>query len=93
MSSLKSLYLSSQVTVGLEGLHFRIAPHTNSVKAKTLKNAQELHLIDSVWGAVLYHLDAKYELFKDKKIYLYSKRKHGIMYINPIKLDNWIIVE
>ena len=39
-----------------------------------LEKAIEIHLLDSVWGAFVYQLDAKYRLFKDKKIVLYAKR-------------------
>jgi hypothetical protein len=33
-----------------------------------LENALEIHLLDSVWGAFVYQLNAKYKLFKHKKI-------------------------
>ncbi len=57
-----------------------------------LENAEEFHLLDSVWGAIIYHLDAKYGLFKNKKIYLYIKRGYKRMFTEPITLENWIIV-
>jgi len=56
-----------------------------------LEKAIEIHLLDSVWGAFVYQLDAKYRLFKDKKIVLYAKRGYRQMFTEPIKLDNWII--
>ena len=31
---------------------------------KIIENAQEIHLLDSVWGTLIYQLDAKYNLFK-----------------------------
>lgn len=58
-----------------------------------LENALEIHLLDSVWGAFIYQLDAKYKLFKHKKITLYAKRGYKQMFTRPIQLDNWIIVE
>jgi len=54
-----------------------------------LENALEIHLLDSVWAAFIYQLDAKYRLFKHKKIYVYLNRGHSHMFINPILLDNW----
>jgi len=59
---------------------------------KILENAIEIHLLDSVWGAFIYLLDAKYRLFKNKKIILYAKRGYIKMFEEPIKLDNWIIL-
>lgn len=59
---------------------------------KVLENAIEIHLLDSVWGAVVYHLDAKYKLFENKKIILYSKRGYSSMFNEPVKLKNWLII-
>lgn len=58
---------------------------------KVLENAIEIHLLDSFWGVFIYLLDAKYKLFKDKKITLYVKRGYYTMFTEPVKLDNWII--
>jgi len=58
---------------------------------KVLENAIEIHLLDSFWGVFVYLLDAKYKLFKDKKITLYAKRGYNKMFTEPVKLDNWII--
>jgi hypothetical protein len=59
---------------------------------KVLENAIEIHLLDSVWGAIVYLLDAKYELFKNKKIFLYAKRGYNQMFTKPLKLNNWKII-
>jgi hypothetical protein len=59
---------------------------------KVLENANEIHLVDSVWAGVCYQIDAKYGLFKDKSVYLYPKRGHNYMFENPIKLKNWTLV-
>jgi hypothetical protein len=59
---------------------------------KILENAQEIHLLDSVWGAIIYLLDAKYSLFKNIKIYIYCKRGYYDMYKKPIQLSNWIFI-
>jgi hypothetical protein len=59
---------------------------------KVLENSIEIHLLDSVWGAFVYLLDAKYRLFKNKKIFLYAKRGYKSMFEEPVKLNNWIIV-
>lgn len=58
---------------------------------KILENALEIHLRDSSWGGICYHLDTKYNLFKNKKIYLYPKRGYVSMFNEPIILENWII--
>jgi hypothetical protein len=59
---------------------------------KILENAIEIHLLDSVWGSFVYQLDAKYNLFKNKKIFLYAKRGYRKMFEEPVKLNNWIIM-
>lgn len=59
---------------------------------KILENSRELHLLDSVWGAFCYLLDAKYSLFKHIKVYIYIIRGHVKMFTEPVKLDNWIIM-
>jgi hypothetical protein len=59
---------------------------------KVLENAIEIYLLDSVWGALVYQLDAKYKLFHNKKIVLYAKRGYRKMFEEPIKLDHWIII-
>jgi hypothetical protein len=59
---------------------------------KILENAIEIHLLDSIWGALIYQLDAKYKLFHNKKIYLYANRSYRKMFEEPIKLDHWIII-
>ena len=57
-----------------------------------LENSVEIHLLDSVWGAFIYQLDAKYRLFRNKKIVLYARRGYSQMFTEPVKLDNWIII-
>tara|TARA_B100000795_G_scaffold268030_1_gene254130 strand:+ start:2881 stop:3624 length:744 start_codon:yes stop_codon:yes gene_type:complete len=59
---------------------------------KILENSIELHLLDSSWASFIYLLDCKYQLFKDKKIFLYTKRKLYKLFTEPLKLDNWIFV-
>lgn len=59
---------------------------------KILEYSIELHLIDSVWGILVYLLDCKYKLFKNKKIYLYATRGYSSMFCSPYKLENWIII-
>jgi hypothetical protein len=67
---------------------------------KVLENSKELHLVDSVWASLCYLLDCKYNLFKDKKIFLYpyTNRSGGLLkgkeqnYLRPINLKNWILI-
>jgi hypothetical protein len=58
---------------------------------KILEEARELHLIDSVWGVLVYLLSAKYNLFTDKKIVIYTKRSWEEMFYDPIRLPNFQI--
>lgn len=69
---------------------------------KVLENAEEIHLIDSVWASVVYLLDAKYKLFHNKTIYLYpfsQDNRHGgnIWHkdqtrLEPYHLEHWKII-
>lgn len=59
---------------------------------ETIYNAQEIHLIDSIWASLCYQMDAKYGFFKDKQINVYTKRGHRIMFEIPKHLKNWNII-
>lgn len=59
---------------------------------KVIIHAKELHFMDSVWGALAYHLDVKYSLLQDKEVHLYSKRSYGRMFTEPNFLTNWKII-
>jgi hypothetical protein len=59
---------------------------------KILENSIEFHLIDSSWALFIYLLDAKYGLFKKKKIYLYARRNYSCFFKEPL-LDNWIFIK
>ena len=56
---------------------------------KVIENAQEIHLIDSVWSAFIYQIDAKYRIFENIPIYIYCLRGYEEMYQYPIALSNW----
>lgn len=58
---------------------------------KVLENAKSIHLIDSVWAAICYLLDAKYALLKNIDITVHCLRGYGEMFIEPQKLPNWKI--
>lgn len=58
---------------------------------KIMENAKEMYLLDSVWAAIVYMLDGKYRLFKDKKIFVKCERGYIPMFTEPIKLDNWTV--
>ena len=58
---------------------------------KVLEHAKEIHLLDSIWGAFIYQLDAKYQLFKNKNIILYARRQYHKMFTEPYMLSNWKI--
>lgn len=59
---------------------------------KIIENSIELHLIDSVWAALIYMIDAKYKIFSNKKIYVYCRRHHYEMFLKPNNLKNWILI-
>jgi len=59
---------------------------------KILENSKEIHLIDSVWAAIIYLLDSKYGLFKHIPIRVNCLRGYKPMFLEPIKLDNWEVI-
>jgi|TARA_R110000868_G_scaffold257935_1_gene515193 hypothetical protein len=59
---------------------------------KILQNAKDIHVLDSVWGAFLYQVDSKYELFNHITISTYCLRGHNEMFTKPTSLKNWKII-
>lgn len=59
---------------------------------KVIENAIEIYILDLVWRAFIYQLDAKYKLFHHKKIVLYAQHGYRKMFEEPIKLDHWNII-
>jgi hypothetical protein len=56
-----------------------------------IQNAKEIHLVDSVWAAFCYQMDAKYGIFSNKPIIVYAKRGHRNLFVTPKLLNNWSI--
>jgi hypothetical protein len=59
---------------------------------KILQNAKDIHVLDSVWGAFLYQVDSKYELFNHITISTYCLRGYKEMFLKPKTLTNWQII-
>lgn len=59
---------------------------------RVLEGATAIHVIDSVWAAVCYLLDAKYSLFRHIPIYVYCHRGFERMFSEPVQLPNWNLV-
>jgi hypothetical protein len=59
---------------------------------KILQNAKDIHVLDSVWGAFLYQVDSKYELFNHITISTYCLRGYSEMFLKPKTLTNWQII-
>lgn len=59
---------------------------------RVLEGAREIHVLDSVWAAVLYMLDTRYRLFENVPITVYCKRGYRRMFTEPVHLPNWTIV-
>ena len=57
---------------------------------QVLEHAQSMTLIDSVWAALVYLLQAKYGLFSKTPITIVS-RGHGYegMFYQPVRFSNW----
>ena len=61
--------------------------------ALVLDRAKEIHVIDSVWAAVIYHLQAKYGICSSIPVYISCKRGYDTMFSSPVKHPNWIWVQ
>lgn len=59
---------------------------------KILENAKKIELVDSVWATIVYHLDAKYGIFKNIPITITCLRNHNYMFLEPVKLKNWTLI-
>lgn len=68
---------------------------------KILQKSEQIHLVDSVWASIIYHLDCKYRLFTDIPIFIYpfKLRQGGLLdyqtdqTIAPIHPENWTIIK
>jgi hypothetical protein len=59
---------------------------------KVLMHATEIHLIDSVWAAICYQVDASEGLLSHIPITVYDYRGYGHLFTGPKRLPNWTIV-
>lgn len=59
---------------------------------KILEGAQEIHLLDSVWAALLYLLQGRYSICSDIPITVYCNRGYTSMFSEPRQYTNWRIV-
>lgn len=59
---------------------------------KVLANAKEIHMIDSVWAAVAYLVDAKYGMLQNISVRAHCVRNYHDMYQHPVSLPNWSII-
>lgn len=66
----------------------QISPHMFDA-IKILQNAKGIYLIDSLWAAICYHLDAKYRLFSHIPVTVYCLRNYKTMFTKPVNLPNW----
>lgn len=60
---------------------------------KVFQNAKQIHLVDSIWGCLLYQLDARYGILQGKQVNLYCKRGHENLFKHPINLLNWNLIK
>jgi hypothetical protein len=59
---------------------------------RILQHANSIHVIDSVWAAVCYMIDAKYGLLEKVPVYVYCHRNFQRMFTEPIHRPNWKII-
>lgn len=59
---------------------------------KVMENASEMHLLDSVWAAVVYQIDARFGLFRNIPITVHCLRGYREIFLEPVQLPNWSIL-
>lgn len=58
---------------------------------KVMENAKEIHIMESVWCAVIYLLQKKYDLFKDVPIFIHNYiRPRGLKVLYPDNGWKWL---
>ncbi len=57
---------------------------------RVLECATEIHVIDSVWAAILYLLQTKYGICSDIPIFISCTRGYDSMFTSPVKHPNWV---
>lgn len=58
---------------------------------KVMENAKEIHIMESVWCAVIYLLQKKYDLFKDIQIFIHNYiRPRGLKVLYPDNGWKWL---
>ena len=60
---------------------------------KILENAKSIYLIDSVWAAICYLLDSKYQLLRNVEVNVKCLRGYKEMFLEPIELANWRVTQ
>lgn len=59
---------------------------------RVLQHAKAIHVLDSVWAAVCYMIDAKYGILETVPVYVYCQRDFYRMFTQPVHRPNWTIV-
>jgi hypothetical protein len=59
---------------------------------KVIENAEEIHLIDSIWGCACYQMDGRYGFLQGKTVHLYAMRGHSALFTKPLDLENWKVI-
>lgn len=59
---------------------------------KILQHSKEIHLVDSVWAAFCYQIDASMRLLEHIDITVYCQRGHNALFSKPVLLNNWKIL-
>jgi hypothetical protein len=59
---------------------------------RVLQHAKAIHVLDSVWAAVCYMIDAKYGMLETVPVYVYCQRDFHRMFTQPVHRPNWTIV-
>jgi hypothetical protein len=88
----KSTHIKLDHKEGISYVNLNKATNTFFDYIKIVENAQEIHLVDSVWACLLYQLDCKYGTLNKKTVNVYCQRGHYAIFKNPITLPNWNLI-
>ena len=91
---------SLEMPINVQGVRLGEITSNPFISSKVLQNAQEIHLIDSFWASICYHLDMKFSLLQSVKVSIYPFKSRGGSLFDrtrgvsePIMPASWRVVE
>jgi hypothetical protein len=92
----KSTHIELDRKEGVSYVNLNKVTNTFFDYIKIIENAQEIHVVDSVWACLIYQLDCRYGTLNNtmdqKTVNVYCQRGHYEIFKNPVTLPNWNLI-